>query len=61
MKLFCLSTVAGRAIQTDQFVEQDLVQCLTLLAVRDPNAFARFLALTAPRQSYLAARPDAEM
>jgi hypothetical protein len=30
------------------------------LAGRDPNAFAKFLALTLPKQSYLAARPDAE-
>jgi hypothetical protein len=29
--------------------------------VRDPSAFAKFLALTLPKQSYLAARPDAEM
>jgi hypothetical protein len=50
-----------RAIQTDQFVDRDLVQCLTLLAVRDPTAFARFLALTVPKQSYLAARPHAEL
>ena len=63
MKSFCqdLSAVAMRAIQTDQFVEQDLVQCLMLLAVRDPSAFAKFLALAPPKQSYLAARPDAEM
>jgi len=63
IKSFCqdLSAVAMRAIQTDQFVERDLVQCLTLLAVRDPTAFAKFLALALPRQSYLAARPDAEM
>ena len=37
------------------------MQCLMLLAVRDPSAFAKFLALTLPKQSYLAARPDAEM
>jgi hypothetical protein len=63
MKSFCqdLSAVAMRAIKTDQFVEQDLVQCLMLLAVRDPNEFAKFLALTLPKQSYLEARPDAEM
>jgi hypothetical protein len=63
MKSFCqdLSAVTMRAIQTDQFVERDLVQCLMLLAGRDPNAFAKFLALTLPKQSYLAARPDAEM
>ena len=63
MKSFCqdLSAVAMRAIQTDQFVEQDLVQCLMLLAARDPTEFAKFLALTLPKQSYLAARPDAEM
>jgi hypothetical protein len=62
MKSFCndLSAVAMRAIQTDQFVDRDLVQCLMLLAGRDPNAFAKFLALTLPKQSYLAARPDAE-
>jgi hypothetical protein len=63
MKAFCndLSAVAMRAIQTDQFVDRDLVGCLTLLAVRDPTAFARFLALTVPKQSYLAARPHAEL
>jgi len=55
-----LSAVAMRAIQTDQFIEQELVQCLMLLAIRDPTAFAKFLALTPPKQSYLAARPDAE-
>ena len=62
MKSFCqdLSAVAMRAIQTDQFVERDLVQCLMLLAVRAPGEFAKFLALTPPKQSYLAARPDAE-
>jgi hypothetical protein len=62
MKSFCqdLSAVAMRAIKTDQFVEQDLVQCLMLLAVRAPGEFANFLALTLPKQSYLAARPDAE-
>jgi DUF218 domain len=61
MKSFCqdLSAVAMRAIQTDQFVEQDLVECLMLLAVRDPTEFAKFLALTPPKESYLAARPDA--
>jgi hypothetical protein len=63
MKAFCndLSAMAMRAIQTDQFVDRELVQCLTLLAVRDPTAFARFLALTVPKQSYLAARPHAEV
>jgi hypothetical protein len=63
MKAFCrdLSAVAMRAIRTDEFVDRDLVQCLTLLAVRDPTAFARFLALTLPKQSYLAARPHAEV
>ena len=57
MKAFCkdLSAMAMRAIQTDQFVDRDLEGCLTLLAVRDPTAFARFLALTVPKQSYLAA------
>jgi hypothetical protein len=62
MKSFCqhLSAVAMRAIQTDQFVEQEPVQCLMLLAGRDPTEFAKFLALTLPKQSYLAARPDAE-
>ena len=47
MKSFCqdLSAVAMRAIQTDQFVDRDLVECLTLLAVRDPSEFAKFLAL----------------
>jgi len=53
--------VAMRAIQTDQFVDLDLVQCLTHLGVRDPSEFAKFLALTAPKQSYLAARPHAEV
>ena len=59
MKSFCkdLSAVAMRAIQTDQFVDRDLVQCLTLLAVRDPSEFANFLALTLPKQSYLARGP----
>jgi hypothetical protein len=48
------------AIQTDQFVDQDLVECLTLLGVRDPSEFAKFLAIAAPKQSYLAGRPHAE-
>jgi hypothetical protein len=63
MKGFCqdLSAVAMRAIKTDQFVDRDLVQCLALLAVRDPSEFAKFLAITLPKQSYLATRPDAEM
>jgi hypothetical protein len=63
MRSFCqdLSAVAMRAIKTDQFVEQDLVHCLMLLAGRDPNEFAKFLALTLPKQSYLAARPEAEV
>jgi hypothetical protein len=63
MKSFCkdLSAVAMRAIQTDQFVDRDLVQCLTLLAIRDPSEFAKFLALRLPKQSYLAARPHAEV
>jgi len=63
LKSFCkdLSAVAMRAIQTEQFVDQDLVQCLTLLAVRDPTEFAKFLALSLPKQSYLAARPHAEV
>jgi hypothetical protein len=63
MKTFCadLSAVAMRAIQTDQFVDRELVQCLTYLAVRDPTAFAKFLALMVPKQSYLAARPHAEL
>jgi hypothetical protein len=62
MKAFCkdLSAVAMRAIQTDQFVDRDLVECLTLLGVRDPSEFAKFLSLAAPKQSYLAARPHAE-
>jgi hypothetical protein len=62
MKSFCkdLSAVAMRAIQTDQFVDRDLEQCLSLLAVRDPSEFAKFLSLAAPKQSYLAARPHAE-
>jgi hypothetical protein len=63
MKTFCqdLSAVAMRAIKTDQFVERDLVLCLMLLAGHDRSAFAKFLALTMPKQSYLAARPDAEV
>jgi len=63
MKSFCkdLSAVAMRAIQTDQFVDRDLEQCLSLLAVRDPSEFAKFLSLAAPKQSYLAARPHAEV
>jgi hypothetical protein len=63
MKAFCreLSAVAMRAIKTGHFADQDLVECLTLLAIRDPSEFAKFLAITAPRRSYLAARPDAEM
>jgi hypothetical protein len=63
MKTFCqhLSAVAMRAIQTDQFVDRDLVQCLTHLGVRDPSEFAKFLPLTAPKHSYLAMRPHAEV
>jgi hypothetical protein len=63
MKSFCqaLSAVAMRAIKTDQFVERDLVQCLMLLAGRDSSAFAKFVALALPMQSYLEARPDAEV
>ncbi|MFZ0236590.1 MAG: hypothetical protein WAL37_04360, partial [Xanthobacteraceae bacterium] len=63
MKAFCkdLSAVVMRAIQTDQFVDRDLVECLTLLGVRDPTAFAKFLAIAAPKQSYLAGRPHAEV
>ena len=63
MKAFCkdLSAVAMRAIQTDQFVDRDLVECLTLLGVRDPTAFAKFLSIAAPKQSYLAGRPHAEV
>jgi hypothetical protein len=63
MKAFCqdLSAVAMRAIRTDQFVDRDLVQCLTLLGVRDPNEFAKFLSIAAPKQSYLAGRPHAEV
>lgn len=62
MKAFCkaLSAVAMRAIQTGQFVDQELVQCLALLGIRDPGEFAKFLSLTTPKQSYLAARPYAE-
>src|SRR5437764_6163654 len=62
IEAFCkaLSALAMRAIKTDQFADQDLVQCLRLLAVRDPGEFAKFLALTLPKQSYLAARPYAE-
>jgi hypothetical protein len=63
MKAFCkdLSAVAMRAIQTDQFVHRDLVECLTLLGVRHPSEFAKFLAMAAPKQSYLAGRPHAEV
>ena len=63
MKSFCqeLSAVAMRAIKTDQFVDRDLVQCLTLLAIRAPGEFAKFLPLAPPKQSYLAARPHAEI
>jgi hypothetical protein len=63
MKAFCknLSAVVMRAIQSDQFVDRDLVECLTLLGVRDPTAFAKFLAIAAPKQSYLAGRPHAEV
>jgi hypothetical protein len=63
IKAFCkdLSAVAMCAIQTDQFVDQDLVECLTLLGVRDPSEFAKFLAIAAPKQSYLAGRPHAEV
>jgi hypothetical protein len=50
-----------RAIKTGQFADQDLVQCLRLLAVRDPGEFAKFVALTLPKQDYLAARPFAEI
>ena len=62
MKAFCqdLGAVAMRAIQTDQFVDRDLVECLTLLGVRDASEFARFLSIAAPKRSYLAARPHAE-
>jgi hypothetical protein len=61
-KAFCqeLSAVAMRAIKTDQFVDRDLVECLTLLGVRDASEFARFLSIAAPKESYLAARPHAE-
>jgi hypothetical protein len=63
MKSFCkdLSAVAMRAIKTDQFVDRALVQCLALLEVRGPSEFAKFLALTLPKQTYLATRPDAEV
>jgi hypothetical protein len=62
MQPFCreLSGVAMRAIQTDQFVDRDLVECLTLLGIRDASEFARFLSIAAPKESYLAARPHAE-
>jgi hypothetical protein len=56
-----LSAVAMHAIKTEQFVHRDLVECLTLLGVRDPSEFAKFLAIAAPKQSYLAARPHAEV
>jgi hypothetical protein len=52
--------ISIRAIRTDQFVDSQLVQCLTLLGVRDPSEFAKFLAIAAPQQSYLAARLHAE-
>ena len=55
-----LSAVAMRAIKINEFVDRDLVECLELLAVRDPSEFAKFLSIAAPKQSYLAARPDAE-
>ena len=64
VKSFCkdLSAVARRAIQTDQFVDRDLVQCLTLLAVRDPTEFAKFLSIGSTQsKGYLAARPHAEV
>jgi hypothetical protein len=62
MKAFCkdLSAVAMRAIKTDQFVDRELVECLTLLGVRDPTEFAKFLAIAAPKQSYLTGRPHAD-
>jgi hypothetical protein len=62
MKAFCqdLSDVAMHAIMTDQYVDRDLVECLTLLGVRDASEFAKFLSIAAPKQSYLAARPHAE-
>jgi hypothetical protein len=56
-----LSAVAMHAIMTEQFVDRDLVECLTLLGVRDRSEFAKFLSIAAPKQSYLAARPHAEM
>jgi hypothetical protein len=56
-----LSAVAMHAIKTDQFVHRDLVECLTLLGVRDPSEFAKFLSIAAPKQSYLAGRPHAEV
>ncbi len=56
-----LSAVAMHAIQTDQFVHRELVECLTLLGVRDRSEFAKFLTIAAPKQSYLAARPHAEV
>ena len=55
-----LSAVAMRAIKINEFVDRDLVECLELLAVRDPSEFAKFLAIAAPKQSYRAARPHAE-
>jgi hypothetical protein len=55
-----LGAVAMRAIRTNEFVDRDLVECLELLAVRDPSEFAKFLSIAAPKQSYLAARPHAE-
>ena len=32
-----------------------------VLGVRDPTAFAKFLSIAAPKQSYLAGRPHAEV
>jgi hypothetical protein len=63
MKSFCkdLSAVAMRAIRTDQFVDRDLEGCLTHLSARDPSEFAKFIAVALPKQSYLAARPHAEV
>jgi hypothetical protein len=55
-----LSAVAMRAIKINEFVDRDLVECLELLAVRDPSEFAKFLAIAAPKQNYRAARPHAE-
>jgi len=63
MKTFRQDLSAGtmRAIKTNEFADRDLLQCLELLAVHDPSEFAKFLSIAAPKQSYRAARPHAEV